>query len=422
MSKCRISGEETKEVFSLGNIYMSDFLTENEQPRAGECELKLKLCEKSGLLQLEDTIPQEKMYGRYWYRSGTNQTMKDELKDVVDSCLKSVKTKEGDIFLDIACNDGTLFDYVPSHLVKLGIDPSDDSYHTESSKKADEVIQDYFSAKAYKSGKYGSKKAKIVTTIAMFYDLDNPISFCNDVKEILEDNGIWVIQLSYTPLMLRQMAFDNICHEHITYYSLSSIKYLMDKVGFDIVDCTLNDVNGGSFRVFLMKKEADKTRFRDQQKRDVANFRIESLLKYEESLQINNPETYINFYNDICSLKEKMVSFIKQEKEKNKTIYGYGASTKGNTLIQWYGLDNAQITAIADRSPYKHGLRTAGTNIPIISEEQMRSEKPDYLLILPWHFIKEFTERERNYLNNGGKFIVPCPKFTIISSEDINDK
>lgn len=421
MNNCRISGKKLQHIFNLGKIHISDFIKNNEETRAGEEELGLSLCSESGLLQLEKVIPKEKMYGKYWYRSGTNDTMKKELKDVAENCLESIVTKDNDIFLDIACNDGTMFDYIPNNLIKIGVDPSDDSYFKESSKKADEIIQDFFSEKAYKQGKFGDKKAKIITTIAMFYDLEDPITFSKEVKNILDDNGIWVLQMSYTPLMLQQLAFDNICHEHVMYYSLSSIKYLMDKVGFDIMDCVLNDVNGGSFRIFLMKKESDKTKFRNQQKRDVADFRVRSILEYEKTLKLNKPETYKRFYKKILKLRKDTVSFIKKVKKEGKTIYGYGASTKGNTLVHWYGLTNKEISAIADRSTFKHGLVTANTNIPIVSEEQMREDNPDYLLILPWHFIKEFSQREKQYLKNGGKFIVPCPKFEIISWSNIND-
>ena len=227
------------------------------------------------------------------------------------------------------------------------------------------------------------------------------------------------MQLSYTPLMLKQLAFDNICHEHICYYSLSSLKYILDKVGFDIVDCTLNDVNGGSFRIFMMKKEADKSKFRCKQERDVAQFRVNSLLEYEASLNLNDPQTYINFYDQICDLRDDTVNFINQEIKQGKRIWGYGASTKGNTLLQWYGLNNKHIEAIAEKSTYKLGLSTAGTNIPIKSEQEMRETDPDYLLILPWHFIKEFAEREKKFIENGGKLIVPCPKFLVYPDEEL---
>ena len=224
--KCRISGKETVEVFNLGELLMSDFTPDGDKPRTGLGELKMMLCTESGLLQLETILPPEEMYGKYWYRSGINDTMKQKLKDVAVSCLDSIDTKEGDVFLDIACNDGTMFDYVPDYMIKVGIDPADDSFVEESSKKANAIVQDFFSAEAYKRTEYADLKPKIITTIAMFYDLDDPQPFVEDIYDILDDDGIWVLQLSYTPLMLKQLAFDNICHEHICYYSLSSMKYL----------------------------------------------------------------------------------------------------------------------------------------------------------------------------------------------------
>jgi hypothetical protein len=166
-----------------------------------------------------------------------------------------------------------------------------------------------------------------------------------------------------------------------------------------------------------MKKTANKTKFRNQQERDVANFRVNALLEYEKSLKLNDPQTYIDFYSEICKLRDDTMSFIKQEKAKGKKIAGYGASTKGNTLLQWYGLDHNYVDYIAERSEYKYGLKTAGTKIPIIAEADMRADHPDYLIILPWHFINEFAERETEYINKGGKFIVPCPKFLVYPDE-----
>ena len=408
-----------KELFNLGELYVSDFLGENDEPRGGKVEMKMMLDESTGNVRLEKAAPLDVMYGKYWYRSGINQSMKNELQRIVNSILDVKKLKENDIWVDIACNDGTMFDFIPNNIIKIGIDPVDNSYKNESEKRSDLIIQDYFSADVYKKSKFGTQKAKVVTSIAMFYDLENPDTFIKDVGEILDDNGLWVLQLSYTPLMIEQLAFDNICHEHIYYYSLFNLKKLMEKNGFKIVDCQLNDTNGGSFRVYVMKENADVRKFATQPHRDVCNFRIQSLLTLEEKLKLDSVDTWMDFYNRILDLKEQTVSFIKSEKEKGKKIWGYGASTKGNTLLQYFGLDNTLIDGIAERSVYKWGLKTVGTNIPMYSEEQMRNEKPDYLLVLPWHFISEFVERERDFLLGGGKFIVPCPKFQIIGLDDI---
>jgi hypothetical protein len=248
----------------------------------------------------------------------------------------------------------------------------------------------------------------------MFYDLEHPEIFIKDIGEVLDTNGLWVLQISYTPLMLKQIAFDNILHEHMYYYSLFNLKFLFEKQGLKIVDCQLNDANGGSCRLYVMKDSSSSSNFGSQPYRDICEFRVQSLLEYEKSLKLDSADTWNDFFNRICDLKEKTVSFIKQAKSEGKTIWAYGASSKGNTLLQYFGLDNTLIDGIAERSPYKFGLKTVGTNIPIFSEEDMRTAKPDYLLILPWHFLNEFKEREEKYLENGGKFIVPCPKFEII--------
>jgi hypothetical protein len=402
-----------KELFTLGNLFVSDFI--KDKTEAQKHELKLVLDEKIGAARLEKSAPLDTMYGRYWYRSGINTTMREELKSIVESVTKLMPLKENDVWLDIACNDGTLLGYVPKTMIKIGIDPADDSYKSESEKLANAIVQDYFTEKAYKSTKFGHLKAKIVTCIAMFYDLDDPVPFLNDVYKVMDDEGLFVLQLSYTPLMIKQMAFDNICHEHIYYYTLTSMRRLLERNGFRIMDCQLNDVNGGSFRLYVMKGlTSNVEKFYTQPYRDVCEFRLASLYSLEESLKLEEKQTWLDFFDKIEQLKKEVVDFVKEEKAKGKTIWGYGASTKGNTLLQYFGLDNTLIDGMAERSPYKWGLKTVGTNIPIYSEDEMRKAKPDYLLVLPWHFINEFRKRESDYLKGGGKFIVPCPTFKIV--------
>lgn len=404
------------ELFTLGDLYVSDFIKNDDVPRGGKVEMKMMLEEETGAVRLEKCASPDTMYGKYWYRSGINKTMKNELKGITENILSLIKLKENDIWVDIACNDGTLLSFLPESLIRIGIDPVDDSFKKESEKHSNLIIQDYFSYDVYSKSKFGNSKAKIVTSIAMFYDLEDPKKFISDVYEVLDNNGLWVLQLSYTPLMIKQMAFDNICHEHVYYYSLFNLKKLFDSCGFNIVDCQLNDINGGSFRVYAMKDVGDVKKFSTQPNRDVCQFRVNSILEYEKTLQLDKVETWKDYFDDILKLKEETISFIMQEKEKGKTIWGYGASTKGNTLLQYFGLDNTLIDGIAERSVYKWGLKTVGSNIPIYSEDDMRKAKPDYLLVLPWHFINEFVERESDFLKSGGKFIVPCPKFEIIGS------
>jgi hypothetical protein len=411
-----------KDLFTLGELYVSDFVAEGDLPRGGKTELKMVLDTDDSTVRLDKVHPSEDMYGKYWYRSSTNLTMKKELASIVTSINDILPLNKGDLWVDIACNDGTLLSYVSDDLVRVGIDPVDDSYKQESEKHADLIIQDFFSYSGFSKSKYGHRKAMVVTTIAMFYDLDDPRSFMLDVKDMLDDKGLWVLQLSYTPLMLKQIAFDNICHEHVYYYSLYNIKNMLHECGLDVVDVALNDVNGGSFRLYVMKSDSDKSIFGTAPYRDCCDFRIRSLLEYEKTLKLDSEDTWKRFYENINSLRDKTREFILQEKAKGKTIWAYGASTKGNTLLQYFNLDSNIIDGIAERNPKKFGLKTVGTNIPIFSESHMREVNPDYLLILPWQFIKEFRDRESQYLDNGGKFIVPCPEFYIVDKEGFNTK
>jgi len=405
-----------KKLFSLGNLYVSDFIKNEADARAGKHDLTLVIDERYGAVRLNQTTPIHSMFGKYWYRSGINTTMKGVLKGIVDDVTSLQQHKTDDLWLDIACNDGTLLSYVPKDYNKLGIDPAEDSFLSESKKIADDVVQDFFSYESYQRSKFKDVKANVITCIAMFYDLDDPLSFLKDVHKVLDDDGLFVLQMSYTPLMLKQHAFDNICHEHVYYWSLASIQKVLAAAKLKVVDVQLNDTNGGSFRLYVKKKNSNVNSFSTAPYRDVCNVRIESLLTWESGLNMTDVDTWNSFFTQINKLKVQTINFLKREKAKGKVICGYGASTKGNTLLQYFGIDHTLITAIAERSSYKFGHKTIGTNIPIISEKEMRKLNPDYLLVLPWHFIAEFIEREKEFLDNGGKFIVPCPEFKVIGN------
>lgn len=404
------------ELFSLGKLYVSDFLHPDEEPRADPVELKLVFDDASRRVHLAERADDELMWGRYWYRSGTNATMTNELHGIVDSITSAITIERGDLWVDIACNDGTLLSHVPESMVRAGVDPADDTFASESRRHADLILQEPFSYEGWKNGELGRLRAKVITCIAMFYDLDEPMPFLHDVVDLLTEDGVFVVQMSYTPLMLKQVAFDNICHEHFHYYTLKTISDLFRSAGLSIIDVQLNDVNGGSFRVYAMKTGADITTFATQPYRDVCHMRVAALEAMEFLHNLNGPEVWEDFRVKIEALRRQVVSFIADERGRGKTVWAYGASTKGNTLLQYFGLDNTMIDGIAERSQYKFGLRTVGTNIPIVSEDEMRAANPDYLLVLPWHFISEFVRRERAYLEGGGQFIVPCPEFRVIGA------
>jgi SAM-dependent methyltransferase len=410
---CRLSGKPLTEVINLGDLYVSNFYktVDADAPRA---PLRIGIGEESGLLQLMDPVPRSPLYQKYWYRSGTNATMTRQLGDVIDSCREWIRLKAGDVVLDIGCNDGTLLGLLPKEmgLFRVGIDPAENL--AEHARAQCEAHATGFFTRERFMDLTGGRKARVITSIAMFYGLEDPMSFVRDVTECLADDGIWVLQLSYTPLMIKQNAFDNICHEHIQYYTLLSLKYLLDQFDLEIMDVEFNDTNSGSFRIITCKKghgEKLATIFL----RDIGRYRVQSTLWYEKDQRFDEPQVYQDYMVRLRELREETLGLLDRLNAEGKRVYGYGASTKGNTLLQFYGLGTNLIKAIAERQPQKYGLLTAGSWIPIVGEEEMRASRPDYLFVLPWHFMTEFMDRERDFTAGGGKFIIPLPELQVIS-------
>jgi len=408
ITECRSCGSTNlTNILSLGLQYPSNFIELNSiSDKSEQIPLELIFCEKKdcGLLQLKHTASRESLYKEYWFRSGLNEKMVEALMDITKSVEKRISLSENDIVLDIGCNDGTLLRSYKSKVRLVGFEPASNLID-EAKEGTDLIINNFFSFYEFVQH-FPNERIKVITSIAMFYDLEDPNSFVSDIVNCLDQDGIWVIQMAYLIPMLELNAFDNIVHEHLEYWSLKSLKRLLEEHDLEIFDVELNDVYGGSFRIFVKTKKNNKINIQNS---------VDKFLKKEDEFGLEKKETYLNFANRVNSLKNKLNDFIKKEISNGKLIYAYGASTKGNTLLQFYNLNNKLISKAADRDSKKFGKMTVGSNIPVISEEQARDEKPDYFLVLPWHLVDFFKERENEFLNNGGKFIVPLPDFKIIS-------
>lgn len=415
ITKCRsCNNNDLTKILSLGKHGLSDFIEFSDKNMISKYPLKLILCKNCNLLQLHHTTPPDQLYtDRYGYRSGINNTTRSNLIEITNEAEKIINLKPNDIVVDIGCNDGTLLaSYRTAGLVHVGFDPvlTFASYFRKSLKsngpKQYKLFNSYFDSKPFLKF-FGKKKAKIVTAISMFYDLDNPNIFLSKIKEILHPEGILIIQQNYLVGMLEQCAFDNVVHEHLEYYSLESLENILKNHDLEVIDVVQTSINGGSFRTLIRIK--NNTNFPEGLNR------VKGMRAMEKNLLLGNTKTYLQFAKKVKKITSSLKNFIKKQAKEGKRIYIYGASTRGNTLIQACGLDHRFIKAAAERNQDKWGRKIASTGIPIISEEQARKDRPDYFLVLPWFFKQEFLDREREYLISGGKMIFPLPKPEVIS-------
>jgi SAM-dependent methyltransferase len=412
---CRVCGSSSlQKVIDLGPQYLQGSFVKpgKEMPSERKINCTIVRCNPEedenacGLLQMEHTVPPEILYAAYWYRSGTNNTMRNHLKNIVDSVL-SINKRPGLAVLDIGCNDGTLLSYYPEHFEKFGCDPSDVAQEVKIAK----VVQDVFPSDQL-TALLGGKKLDIITSIAMFYDLENPVDFVKGIKQFLAPDGVWVLEMSYMPRMLELSSYDTICHEHLEYYSLAVLEKICAMAGMKIFKISFNEINGGSVRCY-----ATHSAYNGYNSKEDQAF-ITEVRHKEFDLELDTAKPYKTFQKEIEKLRDDLHDLLVKLKKKDKKVHVYGASTKGNTILQWCGIDNELVEYAAERNPDKFGAHTLGTNIPIISEEESRAMNPDYYLVLPWHFKEEFLEREKEALEKGTAFIFPVPKVEVYKKHD----
>ena len=406
IEKCRVAtSDHLIPVLNLGQQVLTGVFPKTAQDVVTRGPLELVWCPASGLIQLNHTYNPEEMYGaNYGYRSGLNQSMVEHLTSKVLYLQRLVALQHGDIVLDIGSNDGTtLKAYTASGINRIGIDPTGSKfqqYYTSDIK----LVPDFFSAKAYRS--IFSKSAKIITSIAMLYDLDSPVDFARQIAEVLAPDGIWHFEQSYMPSMLRMNSYDTICHEHLEYYSLGVIQKILEQADLQIVDVVTNAVNGGSFAVTATHRSCKTIK----PNRPV----IDWLLQQEDRMGLATPAPYREFEDRVFRHRDDLTRLIRALNDDGKKVLGYGASTKGNVTLQFCGFTAKDIPAIADVNPDKFGCVTPGSHIPIVSESDAKAMNPDYFLVLPWHFKDGILRREKEYLSRGGKFIFPFPEVEIV--------
>lgn len=407
IDRCRACGSyNLSEIISLGNQYVTNFIdSEKDHEKIPKVPLNLVLCEECKLLQLEHNAPPESMWSdQYWYKSGINRLIREDLQDVVEKSKKMVSLKGGDIVIDIGCNDGTLLNFYNKEewLNLVGFEPSK-NVAREAERKGFKVINNFFSSEEFIKN-FGIRKAKLITAISMFYDLENPNQFLKDITFVMDREGLLVIQQNYLMKMLENNALDNVCHEHREYYSLTSLKNLLDRYKLEIFDIEENEINGGSIRTYI--------KFKDNTK--IIGFigaeeRLRTAFEKEKMAGIDTIKPYKEFAGRISEIKKDLVDFLKKEKSEGKRICGLGASTRGNTALQFFELGPELIECIFDKNSDKWGKKTVGSCIPVESPERIHEFEPDYQLVLIWHIFKGIGDDEKEFVKRGGKFILPLP-------------
>jgi hypothetical protein len=390
-------------VLSLHELYLTGVFPRTRGESITKGPLELVWCRDCGLLQLNHSYDPDEMYGEnYGYRSGLNTAMIAHLTEKARTLAAMARIQAGDVILDIGSNDATLLKEFPDDTRRIGIDPTGSKFAEHYGDL--ELIPTFFSADAVAPALAGAKP-RLITSIAMFYDLESPAAFVRDIASILADDGIWHFEQSYMPSMLRTTAYDTICHEHLEFYSFEVVKDLLEAWGMKVVDVEMNDVNGGSFAVSASKAHAPYT----------PNYPvIDWLLRQEATMDLHTPAPFRDFERKVFDHRTQLLELIEAIVGSGKKVLGYGASTKGNVLLQFCGITDELLPAIAEVNEDKFGCFTPGTEIPIVSEVEAAAMRPDYYLVFPWHFKHAILERERNFRAQGGKFIFPLPEIAIV--------
>lgn len=403
IKKCRsCNSKNLKNLFSLGELSFTGKFSKENNINIPKAELGLKICTHCKLVQLSKNFDLKYLYGPdYGYRTGINKTMTEHVRNVVKNSSKITKLKKNDAVLDIASNDGTLLNFYPKNIIKFGIDPTINKFKNNY-KNITFKVADFF--EKIKITKKIKKKFKIISALSVFYDIEKPNKFLSDVNDLLDKDGIFVLEQADLLSIIKLKMFDTICHEHLEYYSHKVIINLLKKNGLEVFDFIKNDINGGSTQYYIKKINASKYK--------VKNSKIQKLLREEKKYNLDQLDTYKKFIIDVNKIRKELSSLIKKIKNNGEIIHGYGASTKGNVLLQYFKIDNNDIECIADRNPNKEGYFTPNTKIKIVSEKISRSKKPNYYIVLPWHFKKEILIREKKQ-RKFSKFIFPLPKLSI---------
>lgn len=410
ISRCRVCGSrELVEILDLGTQALTGVFPRSPSQHVTSGPLRLVKCigsqDACGLVQLQHTYDLSELYGdNYGYRSGLNASMVEHLRGKVSKILSMVTPPESSLIIDIGSNDGTTLQAYPSKgFTLVGIDPTATKFRQFYPSHI-HLISDFFSQDTVRAH-FGDRRAAVITSFSMFYDLEDPLRFMREVSGVLDDQGIWVLEQSYMPTMLRMNSYDTVCHEHLEYYALKQIKWMADRCGLRVIDVEFNGINGGSFSVVIAKEAATYPE----------SPLVAKILNDEADLGLDGLQPYEDFAEHVAESKAALRSLFNEAKERNKSVAALGASTKGNVLLQYCNVTAADLRCVGEVNSDKFGCVTPGTHLPIVSEDEVLASRPDYLLVLPWHFRPFFLEHPKFV---GLNLVFPLPELEILRRSD----
>lgn len=400
-------------LLSLGKMYPSSFVNKDfDYTNARQYDMTIVKCARTGAARLKESPPDNELWGDYYYRSDCNFQMIDDLYDIVRSVYDRVEcptSRKGDIWLDIASNCGVILEAVPNVYTKVGIDPVKGEIY-ERAKQHGTIIQDFFSKEVWEKSEFAGRKCKVITAAAVLYDVPDPQKFIQDCADILDPDGVLVLQFSYQPLMMDFNSFSDICAEHRYYLNFTDVSTFLHNAGLEAFDVELNAVNCGSIRIYARQFKEDADSINDF----IASFKIGGLVELENKWY-RGRSAWTRMKEGVDLMKYDLLDLFREAKANNRKVLGLGASTKANTILQYFGITPDDLPAIGETDPKKVGLHMIGSHIPIVSQEEVLAQNPDYIIVFVQQYLDSIKEQLKDYLARGGKIITLFPEVRIIS-------